>query len=365
MVALKRSQHPADAATLGRSSPASPAMADRRRDLSDTPSTLSAAPAWIADLADGSAVSGCVLAERMGVTRAAVWKQIQGLRALGLQVRAQTGRGYQLVAPVDLLDATAIRAALTPQTRARLGDLQVHWQLDSTSSELLRQLASDPRDRLVCVAEVQSHGRGRRGRAWQTPLGGGIALSLLKRFDGGMAALAGLSLAVGIALVAALEDCGVGEVGLKWPNDLVARGAKLGGILVELGGEAQGPCHAVIGIGLNLRLPAAYSSAVAQPCIDLATLANGAPPSRTRVVAHVLDRLVDALDRFAATGFAGFADAFARHDVLRNRRVRVLRGDAERDGIACGVDERGALRVAFAEGECVVDSGDVSVRESS
>ena len=339
-------------------------MADHRA-LSDPARTVSAAPAWLADLASGTAISGRVLAERMGVTRAAVWKQIEGLRALGLDIRAQTGRGYQLATPVDLLDVVAIRAALARDTRECLGDLRVHWQLDSTSSELLRQQARDPRDRLVCMAEVQSHGRGRRGRAWQMPLGGGIAMSLLKRFDGGMAALAGLSLVIGIALVSALEDCGIRDVGLKWPNDLVAHGAKLGGILIELGGEAQGPCHAVIGIGLNLRLPAACTAAIAQPCIDLATLADGAPPSRTRIVARVLDRLVEALDRFAATGFAAFTTDFARHDVLRNRRVRVLRGDTEHEGIARGVDERGALRVAFADGECAVDSGEVSVREAS
>lgn len=326
--------------------------------------TASAAPAWLADLAGGEAISGRVLAARMGVTRAAVWKQIEALRALGLDIRAQAGSGYRLADPIELLDASALQQALAPATRARLGDLALHWQLDSTSSELLRRVGNDPRDCLACLAEVQSAGRGRRGRDWHMPLGSGVALSLLKRFDGGMAALSGLSLVAGVAVVAALGDLGIREVGLKWPNDLVAGSAKLGGILVELGGEAQGPCHAVIGIGLNLRMPASGSTAIAQPHTDLATLAGGAPLSRTQVVARVLDHLVDSLDRFARSGFAVFADDYARHDVLRDRPVRVVRVHGEEDGIARGVDERGALRVAFADGERVVDSGEVSVRAS-
>jgi BirA family biotin operon repressor/biotin-[acetyl-CoA-carboxylase] ligase len=335
------------------------ALPDARRGVGVSP------PALLAELAQGATISGSALAARLGVTRAAVWKQVERLRESGLAVSAQAGGGYRLDAPIDLLDAAQIGAALTPRERARLGDVAVHWQLDSTSSELLRRVASDPRDRLACLAEIQSHGRGRRGRAWRMPLGGGVALSLLKRFDGGMAALAGLSLVAGIAAMQALDDCGVGEAGLKWPNDLVARGAKLGGILVELGGDSMGPCHAVIGIGINVRFDAQGSAAIDQPWIDLATLADGHPPARNRIAARVLARLVVALDRFAVAGFAAFADVYARHDVLLGREVRVLRANTTQNGIARGVDERGALRVAFADGERLVDSGEVSVRTAA
>ncbi|NCT68545.1 MAG: biotin--[acetyl-CoA-carboxylase] ligase [Rhodanobacteraceae bacterium] len=318
--------------------------------------------ALLAALAAAPAISGSELAARLGVTRAAVWKQVERLRALGLGISAQAGRGYRLDAPLDLLDADAIAAGLSVAAHARLGALAVHWQLDSTNSALLRAAATDPRDGLACLAELQSAGRGRRGRAWRLPLGGGIALSLLKRFDGGMAALAGLSLVVGIAAVQALADCGIGEIGLKWPNDLVARGRKLGGILVELGGDALGPCHAVIGLGLNVRLDARAGASIDQPWIDLATLADGAPPSRNRLAAALLERLLDALERFARDGFGAFADAWAQHDVLAGRRVQVLRADGAREGVAAGVDARGALRVVFADGERAVDSGEVSVR---
>lgn len=318
--------------------------------------------ALIGELGDGQAHSGNVLASKLGVTRAAIWKQIERLRELGLGVSAPPGSGYRLDAPVDLLDGMHIARWLAPKTRTRLGEIDVHWQLDSTSSELLRRAADDPRETVACLAEIQSQGRGRRGRAWQTPLGGGIALSLLQRFDGGMASLAGLSLVVGIAVAQALEDIGIAGVGLKWPNDLVARAAKLAGILVELGGDALGPCHAVIGIGINVRLGARTAIAIDQPWIDLATLADGLPPSRNAVVAQVLTRLIAALDRFELEGFAGFADDYARRDVLCDRRVNVMRSDGRSEGIVRGVDVRGALRVAFADGERAVDSGEVSIR---
>jgi BirA family biotin operon repressor/biotin-[acetyl-CoA-carboxylase] ligase len=279
-----------------------------------------------------------------------------------LPIAAQAGSGYRLDAAIDLLDAAEIKAALTAIERRRVGALEVHWQLDSTSSELLRRAAADPRDLLVCLAEVQSAGRGRRGRSWRTPLTGGIALSLLKRFDAGMAPLAGLSLVVGLAVAQALADCGVDGVGLKWPNDLVVDAHKLGGILVELGGDAIGPCHAVIGIGLNIRLDAAAASAIDQPWTDLARLTAGAPAARNRIAARLVSRLIESLDRFNAEGFAAFADDFRRHDVLLGRQVTILRGQATEHGVARGVDERGALRVAFVDGERSVESGEVSVR---
>ncbi|HEU4665685.1 MAG TPA: biotin--[acetyl-CoA-carboxylase] ligase [Dokdonella sp.] len=313
----------------------------------------------LAELGAQRAISGSALAERLGVSRAAVWKQVERLRDAGVAIEARAGSGYRLAAPLELLDEAALCRALAPATRARVGALAVHWQLDSTSSELLRRAELDPRDLLACVAEIQTAGRGRRGRRWHTPLGGGIALSLLKRFDAGMASLAGLSLAVGVAAIDALGACGVGEVALKWPNDLVARGAKLGGILVELGGDALGPCHAVIGLGVNLRLGDA-ASAIDQAAIDIAALAPD--PSRTRIVASLLDHLVAALDRFAEHGFAAFADAYARHDALRGREVDVVRGAERRHGVARGIDARGALRVAVGGREEAVDAGEVSLR---
>lgn len=312
--------------------------------------------------ADAS-VSGTVLAARLGVTRAAVWKQIEALRTAGAPIEAGAGRGYRLAWPIEWLDAHRILAELDAAQRRRVGGLAVHWQIDSTSSELLRQTGTHrDADLLACCAETQSAGRGRRGRSWQSPLGGNLSFSLLKRFAHGMGALTGLSLAAGVATVTALEDCGVHGTGLKWPNDVVARGRKLAGVLIEIGGEFLGPCHAVVGIGINLRLPAATAAAIDQPVIDAATLTGAEPPSRNRLAGRLLARLIEALDRFDARGFAAFRAEYERLDALAGRPVDVHDGTRTHSGVAAGVDERGALRVRIGKSQRGFDSAEVSVR---
>ncbi len=309
-----------------------------------------------------SAVSGSVLAARLGVTRAAIWKQVEALRECGAPIEASAGRGYRLSWPIEWLDVARIAAELDPAQRSRVSDIAVHWQIDSTSSELLRRAAQEDGDLLLCCAESQSAGRGRRGRHWRSPLGGNLYFSLLKRFDHGMGALSGLSLAAGVAVVDALADCGVSGAGLKWPNDVLARGRKLAGVLIELGGEFLGPCHAVIGIGINLRLPATVAATIEQPAIDIATLTGAEAPSRNRLAGRLLTHLVEMLDRFAGAGFAPFRDDYARHDLLAGQPIRVHDAGGTLDGIGAGVDERGALRVRHAGGVRICDSADVSVR---
>ncbi len=317
----------------------------------------------LAALSADRAVSGSELARTLGVTRAAVWKQIEQLREIGAPIAAAAGSGYRLVWPLELLDAARIAAALDAPTRARVG-IDLHWQIDSTNAELQRGAArAGARPLRVCVAETQTAGRGRRGRIWQSPLGGNLYFSLLRRFEQGMGALAGLSLVAGVAVIAALEDCGVSEIGLKWPNDVLARDRKLAGILVELGGEFLGPCHAVIGIGINLRLPESTRARIDQPAIDLATLtAADALPSRNLLAARLIARLAAALDRFESLGFEAFREDYARHDLLDGRAVRIAAGGLAHEGIAAGVDARGALLVRHGRKLAHYDSAEVSVR---
>lgn len=318
-------------------------------------------PDLIAALSPERAVSGAELARRLNVTRAAVWKQIEQLRRLGAPITAAAGSGYRLAWPFEPLDAERIRSELDAATRRRLGALSVHWQIDSTSTELRRRERA-PAGIEVCLAELQTAGRGRRGRAWYSPLGGNLYFSLRRGFDAGMGALSGLSLVAGVAVIEALGDCGVAGIGLKWPNDVLADGRKLAGILVELGGEFLGPCQAVIGVGINLRLPARARARIDQPAIDLAGVGDGKVPSRNRLAARLIVRLAGALDRFETHGFGAFADAYARCDLLRERRVRVLAAGAVREGVATGVDPRGALLVRHGRTLARYDSAEISVR---
>lgn len=315
-------------------------------------------------LAEGP-VSGDMLAREAGLTRAAVWKRIDALREAGIAIAAAPGRGYRLEQPLDLLDADAIRSALPAAVQDGVAALDVAWSLDSTNSELLRR-DTPALGCAVLLAERQTGGRGRRGRAWASPLAAHVYLSLSRRFDGGLARLGGLSLVAGIAACEALRGLGCADVGLKWPNDLVVIDdtglRKLGGLLVEGGGEAAGAARAVVGIGLNVRMPASAADAIDQPWIDLAGL-SAQPPSRNAVVAALLAQLVPALDAFDACGLAPFLSRYAALDALAGRAITVHAVHTTWPATALGIADDGALRVRDAAGdERLVHAGDVSVR---
>lgn len=314
-------------------------------------------------LAANTTVSGADLAVRLGITRTAVWKQIEQLRAMGVVIHAQAGSGYRLEHPIEFLESDRILAELSPVDRGRLKNLHLHWQIDSTNSELLRRANQEKSDLAACFTEIQTSGRGRHGRTWQMPLGSGLTFSLLKRFDVGMSGLGGLSLAAGVSVVRALNDCGVGNVKLKWPNDVIVDSCKLAGILIELGGDALGPCYAVIGIGLNIHLPRKQVT-IDQSWTDLATLARGMPPSRNQLAGRLLTRLIEVLDIFAVQGFSTLAEDYAHFDALRGQLIQVSVQGVERRGIAQGVDAHGALLVRDSAQLFTVDSGEAKLCRS-
>lgn len=312
----------------------------------------------LATLAAGP-TSGEALAARLGISRSAVHKRVEALREAGIGIDAQAGRGYALRHPCELLDAKRIRDALS-SSRALLATLDVDWIVDSSNSVLLRREGSGEGADVLLV-EGQSGGRGRRGREWRSPLAANLYLSLARRYAGGLARLGGLSLAAGVAVAEALRSLGV-EARLKWPNDLVVDGRKLGGLLVEGGGEHAGPVRAVVGLGLNVRMPEAAARGIDQPWIDLAEAAPRAMP-RNALAAAVLDRLLPALEAFDRDGLSPFLQRFAVLDALRDRDVRVHGAADAWDGIASGLADDGGLRVRLADGAFrTVHAGEVSVR---
>ena len=315
--------------------------------------------ALLARLARGPA-SGATLAAELGITRSAVWKRIEALRAAGVDVLALPGRGYALANSPDLLDAAAIQAGLAPATRDLLAGLVLHFEIDSTNAEALRHPAP-PSGVQAWLAERQTAGRGRRGRPWTSPLAAHVYLSLSRRFDAGIGALQGLSLAVGAATAQVLQTMGFHQVGLKWPNDLLADGRKLGGILVELRGDAAGPLQVVVGLGLNVAMPAPAGAGIDQPWCDLASL-SPTPPGRGELCIALLDALVPLLARYEAEGLAPWQATWARLDLLAGRAVRLDEGGTPIDGIALGIDAEGALRLRTAEGERRCHAGETSLR---
>jgi BirA family biotin operon repressor/biotin-[acetyl-CoA-carboxylase] ligase len=305
-------------------------------------------------------VSGDALAQPEGLTRAAVWKRIQSLREAGIAIEARPGSGYALAAPVELLDAARIRQGLPEECSGQLSALECAWVLDSTNTELLRR-QTPPHGAAVLLAEQQSGGRGRRGRAWASPLAANLYLSLARHFSGGLARLGGLSLVAGVAVAEALRSEGIAGVQLKWPNDLVVADCKLGGLLVEGGGEHGGPVRAVIGLGLNVGMPAAYAAAIEQPWIDLARL-SALPVSRNRIATVLLQHLLPALALFDQEGLAPFLPRFAALDALAGRDVLIIGDYSTQAGTAEGIASDGALQVRVDGRLQAVHAGEISVR---
>ena len=305
-------------------------------------------------LADGERHSGEAIAAALGVSRSAVWKQVQALTAWGLEVSAAAGQGYRLAAPLELLEPERLTQQLASASRAATESLKVFHELDSTNAYLLGQPAPAPGRLAVALAEFQTAGRGRRGRAWSTPFGGGVMLSTGWRFARPPPTLAALSLAIGVAARAAIARVGVEEVTLKWPNDLVWRDGKLGGILVEVNGDAQGPCYVVAGIGVNVclspRTRACIEHAWGRGPVDLTEAGGGRPPSRNRLAAALIDGVHEVLAGYEAGGFAPYRDRWRAADALAGRLVHATASDGEVIGRAAGVDADGALLVATAAG---------------
>lgn len=323
---------------------------------------MSVEASLMAALADGEVHSGAALARRFGITRAAVWKRIARLRAQGVVIDAVAGSGYRMVQAWQALDRERILAQLQPRTKNLLGSLEVVATIASTN-DALRDAAATLPDGSVLVAEHQTRGRGRRGRAWLSPLGAGLWFSVLARSEGGVGALGGLSLAVAVLVAEALEHVGVSRIGLKWPNDLWCDDRKLGGILIELAGDWHGPGTAVIGIGINVALPEASRAQIGQPAIDLAE-ALGTAPDRNRVMVALLDALLPGLETFRREGLDAFRERWFARDALRGREVFVD-GAAATAGIAGGIDGEGRLCIAGPHGALLVTAGEVSVRPAS
>jgi BirA family biotin operon repressor/biotin-[acetyl-CoA-carboxylase] ligase len=301
-------------------------------------------------MAEGRFHSGAELAEALGVSRTAVWKHLRALDELGLELRRVRGKGYRLAEPLELLDREMLLAGLSASARSCLAALEVHDELDSTNTHLMQTAREQGRHGLVCLAERQSAGRGRSGRNWVSPFAANLYLSLLWRFEEGHGAAAGISLAAGVAAARAARRCGLEGVGLKWPNDLLWRGRKLGGILVEVAGESHGPCSVVIGVGLNVHMPAASGIGIDQPWVDCREVA-GRRVSRNRLAAALLDELLPLLRDYPATGLAGHLPAWREHSCMLGRPVILHLGDARIHGVAEDVGADGLLHLRLENGE--------------
>jgi BirA family biotin operon repressor/biotin-[acetyl-CoA-carboxylase] ligase len=320
-----------------------------------------------ARLADGRFHSGEELARSLGVSRSAVWKAAGSLRTLGATLHAVRNRGYRLRHAAEPLDAAQIRDRLAPDVRDHVAGVEAIWSTTSTNAVLLERANPAGGSAQVLLAEYQTAGRGRRGRAWLAPPGGAICLSLSWTFREVPQDLGALGLVIGVCALRALRECGVTGTALKWPNDLLLGERKLGGVLIELRAESAGSACAVIGVGLNVTLGPALLNRIEESGTVATDLASAAAslPTRNAVAAALVSASVRGLLEFERQGLKPFIEEWRTADALRGRPVTVSGADGIARGLARGIDLRGALMVETPSGLQRFISGDVTLRAST
>jgi len=312
----------------------------------------------LAQLADGGLHSGVDLAHLLGVTRTAVWKRLVGLAARGVQLDRIRGRGYRLAQPLDLLDAVRIRAGLRPGFAAAAREVHVDLFTDSTSRQLLQ--APDCHGH-IWLAEFQTQGRGRRGNTWVSPLGSGICMSIGWRLDAAPAGAGALSILAGAAMMRALLRLDVRGVGLKWPNDLMYQGRKVGGLLIESRSQMAGPMEVVIGVGLNVRLPAGMEVAGDNQPADLSQCCARLP-TRNEIVVVMVEELIDMLNALSAGDIGAYREEWRRYDSGVGRAAELRLPAETLHGVVLGISDGGMLRMTVNGVERDFASGDLSLR---
>ncbi|QWF69643.1 bifunctional biotin--[acetyl-CoA-carboxylase] ligase/biotin operon repressor BirA [Methylomonas paludis] len=316
-------------------------------------------------LADGKFHSGSALSVAVGISRSAIWKQLQALTDLGVELIAVSGKGYRLGHGLVLLNQAEIEQNLHPPAQALLHKLEIHDVLHSTNTYLLEQARQGGVSGQVCLAEYQSAGKGRRGRSWVSPFAQNIYISLLWRYQDGPAAIAGLSLAAGVAVVRALRALGIHEIGLKWPNDIYWRYRKLAGILVEVSGESGGPCYAVLGLGLNFYLSPQQAEIIDQPWTDICRIMGDADSYqlRNKLVGLLLNELLPMLANFSSSSFSHYVQEWRTYDCMLARDVKIVIGEQSYLGKVAGINDDGLLLLEMPDGSVrSFASGEVSVK---
>ena len=315
-------------------------------------------------LNQGGFISGQLLGEQLGISRAAVSKHIQSLQEMGLDIFKVSGKGYSLNNNVGLLEQAKIQQYYQ-NLGAHTAQVEVQPIIDSTNSELMRRIAAKQtlESGTVIVAEMQQAGRGRRGRVWQSPFGANLYYSYFWRLDDGLQAAMGMSIAVGLAVFDTLKALYKLEIQLKWPNDIYLNNEKLAGVLVELDGQPQGPCQLVIGIGINLQMPDSFSQQIDQAWTDLSQ--HTQQVDKNQLVAYLTHHLEQRLAQYSQTGLNDMYQQWNSLNVFAGQYVELNTGHRSWGGICEGIDANGGIRIR-QDGEVKsYYGGEISLRKAS
>lgn len=314
--------------------------------------------AFLAEAGD-EFVSGEAISDKLGLSRAAVWKHVNALRSQGYRIEAVPARGYRLLEIPDRLGELEVRPLLNTHDVGQA----LHWYEEvGSTNDVAKELADEGAlHGEVVIAERQSAGRGRRGRSWSSPPRKNLYLSVVLRPDLPPARAPEVTLLAAVAVCQAVRRAGVASAAIKWPNDVLASGRKLAGVLTEMAAEVERVQWLVVGIGVNVN---AAADDFPDELRELATsllIERGDPVPRALFAAALLTALEEWLDRHAAEGFAPVRAAWREMSDTLGREVRVRVGSADLVGLAEDVDETGALLVRTASGLERVVAGDVEM----
>lgn len=310
-------------------------------------------------VADGEFHSGEVLAQQLGVSRASVWQALQPLEQQGLELFKVRGRGYCLSQPFDSLEKEEI---FTYLKTSQLLTIHILDSIESTNVFLMQQAGVKNIHGQVAVAELQTEGKGRRGKPWHSGLGTGLTFSLGWQFERGAEFLSGLSLVIGVALVRAFSEYGIKNVSLKWPNDVLHHYRKFAGILTEVSGDALGPSTVVIGIGINIKLSDDIKNKIDQATTDIYSICDQLP-KRNQLLAVILNHLSTALSDFSIGGFESFKKEWVQYHAYSDKSVRITLPDGSvEQGMVTGVHGNGALQIQGKNGIQHFNVGEISLK---
>lgn len=318
----------------------------------------------ISILSDHEYHSGTDMGKSLGLSRAAVWKLMKQLTALGINIDSMTNKGYKTEHVLEFLTTEKIQKHLSAQRLSLLDNFLIFDSIASTNDYLVAYTKKNKNknENVVCFSEYQSAGRGRLGRSWVSPFLSNIYMSLLWNFNVDIAELPGLHIPTGLAVVHALEKITkIQGIQLKWPNDIMWNNNKLGGILIDVSGEYNVSCSAVIGIGLNVNMPQKPLSKIEKPWTAINRIID-TPVSRNVIAGTLLDFLIAYLIQFSKSGLSKFIVQWKEKDYLKGKKVKVVTGIQSLVGIARGIDNQGGLLLETKNNDIVTfNSGDVSL----
>lgn len=305
-------------------------------------------------------VSGQEIADAMGISRNAVWKQIERLRKEGIEIEAVTGKGYRVVNETEAFGEKSIRSFLHTSWLGQ--NLLFFKEIDSTNDELKRRAAKGAEEGLVAVADIQTKGKGRRGREWTTPEGVNIAMSYLLRPNLQPDTAPMMTLIMALAAAKGIREISGLDTQIKWPNDIVVNRKKLVGILTEMTAEPDFIHEVIVGTGINVNTEV-FPDEIKNTATSM-RIEGGRTYSRSRVVAAVTEAFEAYYEIFLKTGdLSALRDEYNTICANSGAEVRVLDPKGEYSGRALGIDARGELIVIREDGtEERVYSGEVSVR---